>query len=420
MSRLLKRRQIRGPEPCALITAHVLSQVVSKSRWTDVDQLLDRVYQVGHKLIYSQPQELVIGNIVRRVSGLIRDEAEEDRNENGNESTASSVSDLRNLSATALTGPAPLTPSLSRLQSGASETAPSSLPYNGLGRAARQASIIPTGPYQSMFNLLSAAAEPSSLSGDISSTGSGSSTPVHPHGGLGGGTPLASASSRISALREEILGGIEEIKDEIGQADDQIASFAEAQIRPGDYVMAYEPSRTVEKFLIKAAVRRRYTLFLVDSGLGTMTGTASGLTSSSAAPPERASRYASLLKRLAAAKCSVIQVAGGAAAAAYMPRVNRIVLEARAIAANGGVLANAGMVRLARAARSHGRAVLVVGGVYRLSPELFTDPEALIEWGDPGSLVRFADGSLADGIEIESALTEYMPPSLIDVYVTNL
>lgn len=33
---------------------------------------------VGRRLIAAQPREMVVGNIVRRVLGLIRDEAEDD------------------------------------------------------------------------------------------------------------------------------------------------------------------------------------------------------------------------------------------------------------------------------------------------------------------------------------------------------
>ena len=38
-----------------------------------------RVQQVGKRLVAAAPKEVAIGNIVRRVLGLIREEAEEDR-----------------------------------------------------------------------------------------------------------------------------------------------------------------------------------------------------------------------------------------------------------------------------------------------------------------------------------------------------
>ncbi|OAA63267.1 ent-kaurene oxidase [Niveomyces insectorum RCEF 264] len=168
----------------------MLSLAVSEAKWADVDQLLDRVYQAGRKL------------------------AEADRTENGEEppsipgSISNSISDLR--------VPSQLAPSPPNLT-----TSPS---YTALARTTRQFSLIATGPYQSMFNLLSAA-EPASYC-EVGSADSGASTPVPTHG-------AKAESGRVAALRDEILDGIEEIKDEIGQADDQIAGFAEGQIRPG-------------------------------------------------------------------------------------------------------------------------------------------------------------------------------------------
>ncbi|CAK7274261.1 GCD complex subunit gcd7 [Sporothrix epigloea] len=367
---LLKRRQIRGPEACALVTAHVLAQVVAKSKWSDVDQLLDRVYQTGRRLVDAQPQELVLGNILRRIQRLIRDEAATDRTDERDEqqpSAANSISDLHDAHIPA--------------------AMKSSTTLTALARNTRQPSLIATP--QSMFNLLSAV-EPSLMSGEVSSLGSGASTP----------TPVRAAhfsgSSRVAALRDEILDGIEEIKDEIGQADDQIAGFSESQIRPGDSVLVYEPSCTAERFLIKAA-RRKYTLFLV--------GKAS----------------ATLEKKLGVAKCPVIHISRDAASTC-MSRVHRVVLEAHAIAANGSVITHVGGARLARAAKAAGRTVLVIGGVYRLSPEPLICPESFVEWGEPSQMVKFADGSLVGdgGLEIESPLTEYVPASLIDLYVTNL
>lgn len=69
---LLKRRQIRNSRPCAIATAELLKRVVAKFRWTDVGKLLQRIQQVGQRLIEAQPREMVVGNIVRRVLGMIR------------------------------------------------------------------------------------------------------------------------------------------------------------------------------------------------------------------------------------------------------------------------------------------------------------------------------------------------------------
>ena len=87
---LLKRRQIRNSRPCAMATAHLLLRVVAKFRWAHIGQLLERIQQVGQRLIEAQPREMVVGNIVRRVLGMIRDEAKEDRAEDGSDTAPNS------------------------------------------------------------------------------------------------------------------------------------------------------------------------------------------------------------------------------------------------------------------------------------------------------------------------------------------
>src|SRR5271154_236807 len=94
-NRLLKRRQIKNSRPCAIATAQLLLRVVAKFRWTDVGKLLVRIQQVGQRLIEAQPKEMVVGNIVRRVLGMIREEAKEDCNdENSGQSDSGSNSQV--------------------------------------------------------------------------------------------------------------------------------------------------------------------------------------------------------------------------------------------------------------------------------------------------------------------------------------
>lgn len=318
----------------------------------------------------ARPQELVIGNIVRRVLGLIRDEAEEDRNGEGNEFGSESVSDLSALPPSDQNVPTP--PRLIR-----QPTLSTSSSF-----------IVP----QSMFNLLSA--DPladSSAAGSPFGRGSGASTPLN----------TAQATS-VHALRSEVIDGIEEIKDEISQVDDQIAQFAEIQIHPSDYVLVHQPSPTVERFLVRAASKRQFTVLIV-----------SGMVSKADAP------HAGLRKKLAAAGVKTINIMSSGIMA-YMPKVNKVILSARAIVANGGVVGEGGAALIARAAQELGKSVVVLGGVYKVCPEEPFDLDGLVELGDPSAFVNFADGAMVNGVEVESAVTDFIPPNLVDVYITNL
>ncbi|KAH8671095.1 hypothetical protein BX600DRAFT_458306 [Xylariales sp. PMI_506] len=367
---LLKRRQIRGSESCALATAHILLQVVARDRWADVDQLLERVQTVGRRLVAASPRELTIGNIVRRILGLIRDEAEEDRNEAGNDA----ASDI---------APSPTTASTPmRLDTSPSKSArPTALnPLNSLSRS------------QSMFNIL---ADPDSTpplwQNGTPAASSGTSTPL-----------MQSQATNVSALRSEVLDGIEEIMDEIKQVDDQLQSYSDIIIHPGDYILVHKPSKTVQRFLTRS--KRKFTVFLATD--------APTLNS-----PEES--YTALRKSLAANGSTVVTIMN-AGLMAYMSKVNKVILSARAVTAKGGAMVDAGAAVIARAAQAQGRTVIMLSGVYKVSPDTQANQDLATEWGDPSKYVNFSDGQMVNRVTVKSALSEFVPAELIDTYITNL
>lgn len=307
----------------------------------------------------------MIGNIVRRVLGLIRDEASEDRNADDLGSEA--ASDIQSLAPSA---PPPHPPRQATLP-------------------IRPPPSVSTGLQvsKSMFNLLSVA-DP----GDSPMTGAS--------------TPLSQAQpASVHTLRSEVMDGIEEIMDEIGQADDQIASFADIQIHPGDFVLAYQPSRTVEKFLIKAASKRRFTVIIA------------GLTSPAHGPGE--APYATLRKKLNGAGVNTINLASNGLMA-YIPRVNKVIFGAKAVYQNGGLLVDSGSCIAAQAAHEYLKPVIVLSPVYKFCPEDPSDEVSRGDLGSPSSYVSYANGPEVDALDVENTVTDYIPPELIDVYLTNL
>ncbi|ORY63010.1 uncharacterized protein BCR38DRAFT_345606 [Pseudomassariella vexata] len=365
---LLKRRQIKGSEPCAVATARILLQVVAKEKWTDVDQLIERIRVVGTRLVAAQPRELVIGNVVKRVLRLIRDEAMEDRNEAGGDSSPASPASML---------PTPIVESIPDVKPFRPPT------LNSLGSFART---------QSMFSLLADpdVAPPLWSNGTTPAAASGTSTPLSR-------TALSQATN-ISALRSEVIDGIEEIMDEIKQVDDQVQTYADIIIHPGNYILVYQPSRTVQKFLTRCK-RKFNVLLVVDPSTATSTE----------------DLYASFRKSLVAGGSTVVKVMN-TGLMAYMPRVNKVILEARAITATGEVVVDSGAASIARAARQQGRTVIVVGGVYKLSPD--SQANQTIEWGDPSKYVNFSDGQMVGHVKVKNAVSESVPEA--DTYLTNL
>nr|GMD31779.1 translation initiation factor eIF-2B subunit beta [Ipomoea batatas] len=73
----LKKRKIEGSKATAKLTAELLRSFISQQRLPHTNQagaLIDAVNAVGEKLIAANPVELAVGNIVRRVLHIIREE----------------------------------------------------------------------------------------------------------------------------------------------------------------------------------------------------------------------------------------------------------------------------------------------------------------------------------------------------------
>ncbi|KAH7356550.1 translation initiation factor-like protein eIF-2B subunit beta [Rhexocercosporidium sp. MPI-PUGE-AT-0058] len=425
---LLKRRQIQNSRPCAIATAHLLLRVVAKFKWTDIGKLLERIQEVGRRLIAAQPREMVVGNIVRRVLGMVRDEAKEDRTEDGSDSASNIGSPSRKESYSGsprVDGAPPTFSPLrfeARSEAGVAETNGDDV-FGGKSVAvsrppmltSHQSYAVVNGVpvQQSMFNLLSATPSPNATPPGTNS----------PHGKTS--FNASSLAQRIAIttkdLKAEVISGIEEIIDELDQVDDQIAAYAQEHIHSNEVILTHSSSTSVQKFLLKAAEKRKFTVIVAESYPNDHEATHAtviGKTNQSGETGDDMSTD-SFLKPLSAAGITVILITD-AAIFAIMSRVNKVILATHAVIANGGLIAAAGARIIAKAARVHRTPVIVVSGVYKLSPEYPFEFESLIEYGDPGSIVGYDNGPLVDKLEVDNPVYDYVPPDLVDLYITNL
>ncbi|KAJ5145537.1 Translation regulator GCD7 [Penicillium bovifimosum] len=375
---LLKRRQIRHSRSCATATAYLLRGVISACRTADPAKLIERVQSVGRRLMAAQPREMVVGNIVRRVLGLIRDEAEDDHD------AEFALGDIGAESQ-------PQTPR-------ANDDASVPLDRDSLGL--RPDDRAPRPPLTSMFSLLSFP-EPEN---SFSST-SGSSTP--------GGQPAP-----VKDVRAEVLEGIGEIIDELGQVDDQIAAYALDHIHSNEIILTHTSSTTVQKFLLKAATKRKFTVIHAESYPNNHEDTHATVSGRAVREDDSLSVEA-FQKPLIEHGITVILIPDSAVFA-IMSRVNKVILGTHSVLANGGLVAAAGTRIIARAAKVHQTPVVVVSGVYKLSPVYPFDFDSLIEYGDPSKVLPYEDGALIEQIDVQNPIYDYVPAELVDLYITNL
>ncbi len=409
----MKRRQIRNSRPCALATAYLLRRVVETFKFTDVSKLIERVQQVGQCLISAQPRELAIGNIVRRVLGVIREETKEDR-----EGETSGYSD-------AGTDSRPQTPKEQELRPfGSPNPSPRNLASSPLRHGSyekleaaqdggRQRPALNTASIgTSMFNILqhpqSSIASPTATPGSQSPGGPPSLS----------GQALAN-SSAVKDLKAEVVESIQEILEELNQADDQIAGYALEHIHSNEIILTYTSSATVQTFLLKAAAKRKFTVVHAEAYPNEHEATHATITGKAKGEPSDGLGTEAFQKTLTAAGITVILIPDSAIFA-LMSRVNKVILSTHVVLANGGLIAAAGTKAIVRAAKLHCTPVVVLSGVYKLSPVYPFDLDSLMENGDPSKVISYDDADLMDKVEIENPLFDYVPVDLIDLYITNL
>ncbi|KFY87587.1 hypothetical protein V500_06879 [Pseudogymnoascus sp. VKM F-4518 (FW-2643)] len=404
---LLKQRQIRNSRPCAVATAKLLRRVVSSMKWRDAEDLIRRIQDVGQRLMEAQPREMVVGNIVRRVLGLIRDEILEDRNEDVS-SDAGSVTPNRMHAAPALSHPRPSTADSASARSPFDQHARPSLMTSHTSYAV--VSGVPA--VQSMFNLLSA-------------TPSEDPTPPGVPSPSDKGIDAAALSRRITTstrdLKSEICDGINEIIDELLQSDERIAGYAHEHIHSNEIILTHTSSQTVHQFLLKAAAKRKFTVIVAESYPNDHEQTHSAAMGVLTPHDDEEDELGleQFQKSLTAAGLTVVLITDSSVFA-IMSRVNKVILATHAVIANGGLVAASGARIIAKAAHKHRTPVIVVSGVYKLSPQYPYEFESLIEYGDPSKITTYEDGDFVEEMEVENPLFDYVPPELVDLYITNL
>lgn len=415
---LLKRRQIQNSRPCAIGTAQLLLRVIAQSRVKDAAPLLERVRKVGIRLISAQPREMAVGNIVRRVLGLIREVVEDgaegdmaamsdsqtlpEKHKNDSlqrPAIGAHISDFSPLKHVA-SGPGDF--SLRPSSSSGSRTPVDSEGPGGLHRPGLQAA-------QSLFGLLSGP-------DDHSPAG----TP--PASGVTSPTPKQSAQAFTEGkidIKAEVIQGIQELLDELDVVDDQIASSALDHIHSNEIILTHTSSHTVQKFLIAAARKRKFTVVHVESYPNDHEETHETIMHGRKRGDGDDEDADQTWKPLTSMGITVVMIPDSAVFA-LMSRVNKVILAPHSVLANGGLIAAAGALTVAQAAKIHQTPVVVVSGVYKLSPVYPFDTDELIEFGDPGKVIGFEDGDMVENVEVVNPIFDYVEPGLVDLYITNL
>ncbi|KAL9621624.1 MAG: hypothetical protein Q9160_004016 [Pyrenula sp. 1 TL-2023] len=245
-----------------------------------------------------------------------------------------------------------------------------------------------------------------------------SSTPGSPSASIMLGTKTVEASNR---LRAEIIEGITEIVEELDKADEQIADYALAHIHADEIILTHTASLTVQKFLLKAASKRKFTVVLAEGYPNAHRTTHATLTgrnpSSDNVNPTTGPK--AFEKTLTSAGITVVLIPDSAIFA-LMARVNKVILGTHAVLADGSLIAAAGSNLIAQAAKVHKTPVVVLSGTFKLCPNYPFDPETYIEYGDASKVFPYQEADLVEKVAVKNPVLDFVAPRLVDLYITNV
>mmetsp|Transcript_63 Transcript_63/g.213 ORF Transcript_63/g.213 Transcript_63/m.213 type:complete len:414 (+) Transcript_63:172-1413(+) len=208
-------------------------------------------------------------------------------------------------------------------------------------------------------------------------------------------------------VRNAAVEGITEILEEMENLVEPISTQALDHIHANETILVYGESETVFVFL-KAARRKRDFRVIVAEASPEYGGQRMADRLSSADPARPGDRS---IPTMVIPDSNIF---------AIMPRVNKVIIGTRAVMANGGLIAEAGMHMVALAAREHAVPVMCVTGLYKLCPLFPYNRDSFIDLKSPGPTLPYASlGELSDSIQVLTPTCDYVPPELVDVLITN-
>ncbi|CAO3587704.1 unnamed protein product [Absidia cylindrospora] len=196
----------------------------------------------------------------------------------------------------------------------------------------------------------------------------------------------------IQEINEEIIADLESVYKGIA---DQAIDY----IHANEVIMTIGKSRTVEDFLIRAAKTRKFQVIVAETS-----------------PTYQGHNMAATLS--AAGIDTTVMV--DSAIFAAMPRVNKVVVGAHAVLANGGLVAVTGTHLIAAAAKHHSTPVLVCTALYKLSPLFAYDVDTFNITVSPNGILDFQEGAIIDKVSLSNPYYDFVAPELVSLFVHNL
>ncbi|XP_059281339.1 uncharacterized protein LOC132035015 [Lycium ferocissimum] len=371
----LSKRKVEGSQATSRLTAELLRSVVSLQRLPPTNStavLIEAVRGIGVKLVAANPVELAVGNIVRRVLHIIREE-----------DLSLLTSKTGDLDLTASDDERTIDQDCGPTQSAAAAA------------AAAAKSVLRSPSLHALLENMDKAV-PSNIY--TSSSGGDSEE-----------KSKADKLARTRKLKHDVIEAINILIEDIDTCHELIAEQAVEHIHQNEVILTLGSSRTAFEFLCAAKEKKRSFRVVVAEGAPRYQGHA-------------------LAKELVARGLQTTVVTDSAIFA-MISRVNMVIVGVHAVMANGGVIAPVGMNMVALAAQKHAVPFVVVAGIHKLCPSYPHNPEVclndmrspaeLLEFGQFSNCMEFGMDSGAP-LQVVNPGFDYVAPELVSLLITDI
>ena len=199
-------------------------------------------------------------------------------------------------------------------------------------------------------------------------------------------------------LSQAIKMAIKDVMEEIEMSKEDVTAQAREHISDNDLILTYHTSTTLTSFFIEAKESSNFEVIVCET-----------------APKFTGHQTAQELAKQGI-KTSLVP---DSAVFAVMSRVDKVIITAHGIMATGGIVAQAGALMIAHAAKAHQVPVFVLGATYKLTPLHPIDSLTYNELLSPSMVYRSEEGDQTNNVTAIVPAFDYVPPKLVDLILTN-
>ena len=199
--------------------------------------------------------------------------------------------------------------------------------------------------------------------------------------------------------KDKILNNIDELINELEFIDENIINQANEYISDNDVILTSNKSQILIQFFSEVAKTKKFKVFITES-----------------APSLEGITQAEILVQ----KGVDTTVISDNSVYGIMPKITKVIIGTKAIMVNGGLISYNGVYNVCLCAKVFLIPVIVVGGTSKITPVYSFRHQKFNEYLSPSKIFDVKYESDISNFRFNIPAYDYIPPEFITIYITNI